>query len=802
MLGSSKDDMETLRLAHGLQANWKTDHTTLPIRAAEEECLAKKDCYEVLTEDTPCRVFVDLDGKVPADMSEGAFEELVEGIANLLALYATEQKAVVLGASQWEARKLSFQIRWKSRHGSMTAIRAFVTEQVLPELRKRFTPELCWFGTSKELAKTSPKPSVYVDLDEAVYRVGKMRMLYCSKDGEDRPLRAITDCSFRDTVLSVIPSGSVELKEEPKREEVMEEPRSVATSVAEEGLIAEVLDGLAKWRWDDRDTWLRIGIVLFNEGLSCELWDAKSQTSSKWDPRGCATAWRSFRKGTLTQATLWAWLREDNPNLYMELSGRRTDFWTLMENPSHAATARFFYSLRPDAYLFHTEHGWYTLSPHCLWAPSKKAPSGIFNDIYDTLRRITLEARGLMMRENPSGNLKQQQEQERERLATIHTYEKNIGTSSYVRGVVDFLAKLYTDNARVESMDENPRLLAFSNGKVLDTHTKEVRDLRPSDMCSISTGYAFPKKSRPAMREEVHKILYSTWESEETIRYFLRKVANAMRGAHHEEFHMWTGNGGNGKGRIMGVLQLTFGGYSQEIPISVLTKASKGQNDACAPLALCKGKRLVNTTEPEASDRIQVGLIKNLTGGEPITARALYGQPITFTPQFSLIVQCNLIPELSQIDGGIERRLNILPFPLKFVAHPTEPFHRLVDKSLKDRLRDDEDYRNGVRDEMMLLLIEHLGEPIEIPPQVEKATRKYLLQNNPVKVWLDIHYELGGEGKERASDLLFAFKNDMNEEMSPFKFRQALLSNGLAEPKHTKTGAFYHGIQRKAEVVE
>ncbi len=89
---------------------------------------------------------------------------------------------------------------------------------------------------------------------------------------------------------------------------------------------------------------------------------------------------------------------------------------------------------------------------------------------------------------------------------------------------------------------------------------------------------------------------------------------------------------------------------------------TKNSSDATPEIAKLDGARLVTTTEPNEGERFDEGLIKQLTGGDRVTARKLYENEFDFTPQFKLWMATNHKPYIRGRDEGIWRRMVIIPF--------------------------------------------------------------------------------------------------------------------------------------------
>jgi P4 family phage/plasmid primase-like protien len=842
----------TIAITRGLLGS-DTDYKEVSVDAIEDYLTTHTNCYErtlPLTKDIGTkaephrivereganRAYVDLDG-FAGEMSETEFNDLVETIIAKLTFGISEPIAM-MEASEYGYKKkqfihkLSFRLLYTKKHGSKNAIKQYITTDVLPLLQTLLAEDI------KVSLDCDCEGDKYLGVDMGVYNpLGrKMRMWNSSKDNENRPNRLVGDATLLDTLITYIPAESEalpepveEVKTTKKKKEVAEtsttgsgetgNPSDDLVVVPDTDILTRVIMGLGPKRFNTYDYFIKVGMACFNEGLPMKVWEDFAKQSPKYNGR-CAKDWAGFKKGNLTQATLWSWLKEDNAVLFAELCPQRTDFWELIKNPNHAETARYFYNAKPDAYVYHETLGWFQLLPSNAWKhyENKKEPSGLMLDINMTLKKALKEHWATI---DPSS----QDEGVKAKIKQCASFGQMIGNKSYVDGVCAFLPSIYNDDELEKKMDESRNLFAFAD-KVIDLEANETRDIRPSDYICLHTGYKFPTASNAAVRKELMKVLMSIWEDKKVVQYVLQVIASNLHGRKRfEEFYVWTGRGGNGKGLISEMIKRAYGEYYHSIPNDCLTKRSDKKDAPNPPIARAKGKRFVQAQEPEGEEKLQVGTIKEYTGGDEITARALYSNPVKYVPQFGLFLQCNTIPKLSAIDGGIKRRMVIIRFPFQFVETPTESHHRPINMDLKDKICKSDEWR----DEFMLMLHETyktIGASIEKPKWVLEATNEYMAENDAVKGWLEEHYEVGKPEEKKyklpMSELLEHFLHATNtraDAMTPSTFKRLMEMNGVSQKTETnsftapvwdeeegkyinkmrKSGSYYMFLERKRE---
>lgn len=171
--------------------------------------------------------------------------------------------------------------------------------------------------------------------------------------------------------------------------------------------------------------------------------------------------------------------------------------------------------------------------------------------------------------------------------------------------------------------------------------------------------------------------------NQELVRFIQRAVGYSLSGYTSEQvLFVLYGNGRNGKSVFLDILNEVFGNYSTNIQPQAIM-ASKNNSDASPEIAKLDGARLVTTTEPNEGERFDEGLLKQLTGGDRVSARKLYENEFEFTPQFKLWMATNHKPYVRGRDEGIWRRFIIIPFDKQIPLHEID---RDLTKKLKREL--------------------------------------------------------------------------------------------------------------------
>lgn len=573
-------------------------------------------------------------------------------------------------------------------------------------------------------------------------------------------------------------------------------------------ILLKVIDALPIRFLDSYSDWITIGMVLFNEGYTLEDWDKISQKSDKYDGN-CKLHWASFKHTVrgVTSATLWNWLKQANLTMFYSLMETRKDFWDLITLLNNNDGAKYFYSIHPDIYLYNENLGWYSLGTNNIWRRFEKGqPSGMKTKIADTLQGLVMDMKKAELiryaRESDSEKDRKKQDElikvHTERIRILHSAYIKFGSSDFLNGLLAFLPSLYDDPELENKMDKNGRIFAFTD-KLVDLETGVFRKINPNDFVSMTCGYPAPVEKNTELQKKIGDFLFGLFENEQTKQYLINVLCSCLFGGNRwEEFYAFTGSGGNGKSVLADCLKYIFGEYYLSVESSLLTKTTEKKDQPCPALVDARSVRIMLSTEPEASDKLQVGLLKKISGGDCIEARTLYTNKITkYVPMYKLLILANDIPALSKIDGGLTRRMRIIHFPFKFVASPSKEYERLGDPDLKDKLIKTAEWRNQF---FLLLLDNYLKikdwKSLPTSSAVKETSEEYLDENNPVKQWLEEYYELGGLHKIGVNTLYSQYCVDKGRELDQRKFSQLVVFNGILK-KRFNDGFHFVGLTRK-----
>ena len=529
-----------------------------------------------------------------------------------------------------------------------------------------------------------------------------------------------------------------------------------------------VIRCLSEERASDYSSWIEVGYCL--HGIHHSLLPAWIAFSKKWQmynsSKECEDQWEWFDKNNnknLTIGSLHYWSKSDNPDEWNEiiresLGGLVAS--SIATSGSHADVANVIYHYFNDCYVCANikESSWFYFNEV---KGGKWEETEMGHELRCRLSNEIVDLYCYYGNQYKDKSLAAEDEDMREMYDKKHTsalkIQIQLKDSNYKDKIMKECKEFFYDKTFVEKLNDQKNLLGFENG-VYDLNTSTFRGGLPSDYVSLTTGLTMPviKSDLPTdinsiidnskeltsyqeLYEGLNDFLQKVFPIDDVLEYTLRFLSSCLSGEIREEkFYFWTGSGGNGKSKLVELIDYTLGDYSKSMDVGFLT-TKRGSSSAASPeLENIKNARFVSMSEPEKTDTVYIGKLKQMTGGDKMTSRGLFKGTTQFKPQFKIVLMCNDLPQLGGNDGGIWRRIEVLKFISKFTNNGksvNEDKHQYcADEQLSAKL---EQWKLLFMI-MLLKKYEEYDKTGTLPPkEVKEETKCYQNSNDIISNWVD-----------------------------------------------------------------
>lgn len=296
----------------------------------------------------------------------------------------------------------------------------------------------------------------------------------------------------------------------------------------------------------------------------------------------------------------------------------------------------------------------------------------------------------------------------RQRSASFSSTGLILKDNTHKNKIMHEAKAIFKDDKFYEKLDSDPLLIGFSNG-VFDFNEDCFRPGKPEDYISLSTKINYIPLNEDNKKTVIKPYNIETGENtvymDETLReidefmaklfpveslrnYMWQHLASTLLGnTKNQTFNIYTGGGSNGKSMLVDLMTKCLGELKGTVPITLITQKRTNIGAATPELAKLKGKRLAVMQEPKKKEKINEGILKELTGGDIIQGRALYQDSVEFLPQFKLVVCTNSLFDIDATDNGTWRRIRVCDFMSYFTDDPRDddpdqPYQFKKDKDL------------------------------------------------------------------------------------------------------------------------
>jgi putative DNA primase/helicase len=336
-------------------------------------------------------------------------------------------------------------------------------------------------------------------------------------------------------------------------------------------------------------------------------------------------------------------------------------------------------------------------------------------------------------------------------------------------------------------LDADPWSLTVQNG-ILNLRTGAFEERSGTALVSKVGSVAFdPNAKCPMWTSFIQTI---TSGDPELAEYIQRFFGYCLTGRNSEHiFHVFWGHGANGKSTLVNTVRKLLGDYGVNLPADTFLQKRVGAptND----LAMLEGARLALCDEPNKLGPLDEARIKSVTGGDDVAARRLYQEYREFTPVAKLVLTTNFRPQATPDDGGLFRRLRMVPFTHRFT--PDQDIKGYGDELLRNESA-------GILNWLVdgCLAWQRVG--LEPPLAVRLQTEQYRKELDPVATFIEEMCDTGDGLYVPAAQLFNAFSRWCRTEGAPpiglIRFRQLMLANNIARERRA-AGVRYLNIHPK-----
>lgn len=342
----------------------------------------------------------------------------------------------------------------------------------------------------------------------------------------------------------------------------------------------------------------------------------------------------------------------------------------------------------------------------------------------------------------------------------------------------------------VSELDKHNHLLGVGNGAV-DLQTGELLPPEREHWITTITPIEYSPTARaPLFEQTVRDVFHG---DDEMVAFFQRVVGYSILGQPKEDVMVIPyGSGSNGKSTVLGAIRYALGEHARTANADTFLATGGAGNSAGAAredILRLRGARFVYVGEPDEGSELREGLIKSMTGGDPMPARGLWSKvTVEVVPTWVAFMPTNHRPIVKGDDHAIWRRL--LPVP----------FTRNFDKD--DRVKKDPQRAEKLEREAAGILrwcidgaLAYQRDGLNPPAKVRAAHDEYRQDMDLLAEWLDTCCEVGPSFVASNSELWNSWeyfarsRGELRFIPSSKSLGRRLLSRGFAAARYS------HGLR-------
>ena len=326
----------------------------------------------------------------------------------------------------------------------------------------------------------------------------------------------------------------------------------------------------------------------------------------------------------------------------------------------------------------------------------------------------------------------------------VDALRESVGKVAKRKSIREDLRDILCDPRFETLLDQGVNAISCANG-VVDLKTGALRPRAKEDYCTFYCDCEYAGLDSPTPTPE-HFIRELMLDDEEMCVYLQTILGYALCGVNPKQgqrFFIFYGPTENGKSKLLKILSNLLGPYCKAMEGGTLQMHTKNVNAATpATRMLCPPVRIAFQDEQASNVSLNNSLIKEMTGGNVITARYLHENPIQYTPTFCPFLITDAQPAC-HAEQSLKRRVRYVRFDAKFKDEESfdaaNPNHRRKIEDIEKRFSE-----AGAKAQLLTWLVKGAVKfhsygsfsKVPQPAAVEEATEDFIAENDVIADFL------------------------------------------------------------------
>jgi putative DNA primase/helicase len=383
-------------------------------------------------------------------------------------------------------------------------------------------------------------------------------------------------------------------------------------------------------------------------------------------------------------------------------------------------------------------------------------------------------------------------EDDKDRRSDIVTHAKRSESDHRLNAMINQAQSEPGIPIQVTELDNNPWLLNCLNGTI-DLKTGKLLPHNKDDLNTVIIPVEYnPDAKCPLWLDFIE---WATGEDKELATYIQRALGYTLTGDITEEVVFFIyGLGNNGKTTLTMTFRRLMAGYAERLDADDLMikdrKTGGGPKEGIANLLK---KRYALGSEVRDGRRLDVGQLKDMTGGETMKARHLYEREFEFMPTHKLWLYGNKKPTIQDTSLAVWRRVKLIEFKQTI---PDDKIDRMLGERLEAELP-------GILAWAVQGCLDWQSQGFNEPRAVKDATEAYRHEQDVLGDYIEDCCSLEITGTVPKGELREHYetwcKDNKVDVLFPRQFRASLIERGITDYRGAGGKHYWKGIRLLTE---